>query len=137
MKKPAIAFTGLLACSVVFAENVEGVDEMICAAGQAQICLARLFAVVGEDVGQHLLEAKLNCGREIFVFLLELVTRVGRAAGAGAGDRAGLSTYGRTVCNCISRGANNICNDDIIAQKEKTKLPICYTDYKYSCGITS
>jgi len=37
--KLIIAATTLAVCSVAFAENLEGVDEMICAAGQAQICL--------------------------------------------------------------------------------------------------
>ncbi len=39
MKRLYILCAGLLAGSLVTAENLEGVDEMICFAGQAQICL--------------------------------------------------------------------------------------------------
>ncbi len=35
----AITAAGLLATCAAYAENVAGVDSMICAAGQAQICL--------------------------------------------------------------------------------------------------
>ena len=38
MKNLAIACTGLLASSIALAENLEGADELLCAAGQAQIC---------------------------------------------------------------------------------------------------
>lgn len=38
MKKLAIACTGLLASSMALAENLEGVDELLCAAGHVQIC---------------------------------------------------------------------------------------------------
>ncbi len=39
MKRRFILCAGLLAGGVVVAENLEGVDKMICSAGQAQICL--------------------------------------------------------------------------------------------------
>lgn len=39
MKKMAIICVGTLAASVGMAENIEGVDRMICSSGQAQICL--------------------------------------------------------------------------------------------------
>jgi hypothetical protein len=39
MNRLYILFAGLLAGGVVFAENLEDVDKMICSAGQAQICL--------------------------------------------------------------------------------------------------
>lgn len=39
MKRLYILCAGLLAGSTVTAENLEGVDEMICSAGQAQVCL--------------------------------------------------------------------------------------------------
>lgn len=38
MKNLAIACTGLLASSIALAENLEGADKLLCAAGQAQIC---------------------------------------------------------------------------------------------------
>ncbi len=38
MKNLAIACTGILAGSVSIAENLEGADELLCAAGQAQVC---------------------------------------------------------------------------------------------------
>ena len=38
MKNFAIACTGLLACSIAMSENLEGTDELLCAAGNAQIC---------------------------------------------------------------------------------------------------
>lgn len=39
MKKLIIFGACMLAVSTAFAESLEGVDEMICSAGQAQICL--------------------------------------------------------------------------------------------------
>lgn len=39
MGRVAIACAAVLASGLAFAENLEGVDEMICSAGQAQICL--------------------------------------------------------------------------------------------------
>ena len=39
MKKTIIATTVLFVTSIAVAENVAGVDKMVCAAGQAQICL--------------------------------------------------------------------------------------------------
>ena len=39
MKKLAIAIAGILAGGLVQADNLEGVDEMICAAAQVQICI--------------------------------------------------------------------------------------------------
>ena len=39
MNKIIIVSVGLLAMSATTAENLEGVDEMICSAAQAQICL--------------------------------------------------------------------------------------------------
>jgi len=39
MKKLAIASVGILAGGLVQADNLEGVDEMICAAAQVQICI--------------------------------------------------------------------------------------------------
>lgn len=39
MNKMIIVSVGLLAMSATTAENLEGVDEMICSAAQAQICL--------------------------------------------------------------------------------------------------
>ena len=38
MKNLAIACTGILAGGVAIAENLEGADELLCAAGQAQVC---------------------------------------------------------------------------------------------------
>ncbi len=38
MKKYAIACTGILACSMAIAENLEGTDDLLCAAARAQIC---------------------------------------------------------------------------------------------------
>ena len=38
MKNLAIACTGLLASGMALAENLEGTDEFLCAAGQAQVC---------------------------------------------------------------------------------------------------
>ena len=38
MNNLAIACTGLLASGMVMAENLEGTDELLCAAGRAQIC---------------------------------------------------------------------------------------------------
>ena len=38
MKNFAIACTGLLACSIAMSENLEGTDELLCAAANAQIC---------------------------------------------------------------------------------------------------
>jgi hypothetical protein len=39
MKKLAIAMGGVLAGGLALADNLEGVDEMICAAAQVQICI--------------------------------------------------------------------------------------------------
>jgi hypothetical protein len=39
MKKLAIAIAGVLAGGVLQADNLDGVDEMICAAAQVQICI--------------------------------------------------------------------------------------------------
>ncbi len=39
MKKLAIATAGLLAGGLVQADNLDGVDKMICAAAQVQICI--------------------------------------------------------------------------------------------------
>ena len=39
MKKPATAIVGMLAGGLVQADNLVGVDEMICAAAQVQICI--------------------------------------------------------------------------------------------------
>ena len=39
MKNLYIACVGLFACGTAWAEDVSGVDRMVCAAGQAQICL--------------------------------------------------------------------------------------------------
>ena len=39
MKKLLILCAGMLAGSVALAENLQGVNKMICGAGQAQICL--------------------------------------------------------------------------------------------------
>ena len=39
MKKMAIAIAGVLAGGVLQADNLDGVDEMICAAAQVQICI--------------------------------------------------------------------------------------------------
>lgn len=39
MKKPAIAIGGLLAGGLLQADSLKGVDEMICAAAQVQICI--------------------------------------------------------------------------------------------------
>lgn len=39
MRKTAMACTAILIATATSAENVAGVDEMICAAGQAQVCL--------------------------------------------------------------------------------------------------
>jgi hypothetical protein len=39
MKKLAIAFAGMLMGGLVQADNLEGVNEMICAAAQVQICI--------------------------------------------------------------------------------------------------
>ena len=39
MKKFTFACIGLLSGAAAIAENLEGVDKMICSAGQAQICL--------------------------------------------------------------------------------------------------
>jgi hypothetical protein len=39
MKKLAVAIAGLLAGGLVQADNLSGVDEMICAAAQVQICI--------------------------------------------------------------------------------------------------
>jgi len=38
MKKYAIVCSGILACSMAIAENLEGTDDLLCAAGNAQIC---------------------------------------------------------------------------------------------------
>ena len=38
MKNLAIACTGILAGGVAIAENLEGADELLCAAAQAQVC---------------------------------------------------------------------------------------------------
>jgi len=38
MKNLTIACTGLLASSMAMAENLDGVDKLLCAAGHAQIC---------------------------------------------------------------------------------------------------
>lgn len=39
MKNFTLACVALLTSAAAFAENLEGVDKMICSAGQAQICL--------------------------------------------------------------------------------------------------
>lgn len=39
MKKRAIVIGGVLAAGLVQADNLDGVDEMICAAAQVQICI--------------------------------------------------------------------------------------------------
>ena len=39
MKRPIIASTLLITAGVVLAEDVTGLDEIVCAAGQAHICL--------------------------------------------------------------------------------------------------
>jgi len=39
MKKLAIAIAGVLAGGVVLADNLEGVEEMICAPAQVQVCI--------------------------------------------------------------------------------------------------
>ena len=39
MKKLAIAIVGMLAGGLVHADNLVGVDEMICAAAQVKICI--------------------------------------------------------------------------------------------------
>jgi hypothetical protein len=39
MKKLAMVFAGMLSVTVVQADNVEGIDKMICAAAQVQICI--------------------------------------------------------------------------------------------------
>ncbi len=39
MRKLAIVFAGILAGGLTQAENLEGVDKMICAAAQVQICI--------------------------------------------------------------------------------------------------
>ena len=39
MKKSIIACLGLLTAGIAAAENLQGADEMVCAAGQVQICL--------------------------------------------------------------------------------------------------
>lgn len=39
MRKLAIVFAGILAGALAQAENLEGVDKMICAASQVQICI--------------------------------------------------------------------------------------------------
>lgn len=39
MRKLAIVFAGILAGGLAQAENLEGVDKMICAAAQVQICI--------------------------------------------------------------------------------------------------
>lgn len=39
MKKLAIVFAGILTGALVHADNLEGVDEMICAASQVKICI--------------------------------------------------------------------------------------------------
>jgi len=53
MKKFAIACTGLLACSIATAENLEGTDDLLCAAGQAQICFenGECFPVAPWELG--------------------------------------------------------------------------------------
>ncbi len=38
MKKIAIACTGLLASGMALAENLEGAEEILCAAGQVKVC---------------------------------------------------------------------------------------------------
>ena len=38
MKNLAIACTGLLASSIAMADNLEGTDDLLCAAGHVQIC---------------------------------------------------------------------------------------------------
>ena len=38
MKNLAIACTGLMVSGIALAENLEGVDELLCAAGHVQIC---------------------------------------------------------------------------------------------------
>ena len=39
MKKTILAVAGLVSTGIVWAENVTGVDRMICAASQVQICI--------------------------------------------------------------------------------------------------
>lgn len=39
MKRFAFVCAGLLSASSVIAENLEGVDELVCASGQAMLCL--------------------------------------------------------------------------------------------------
>lgn len=39
MKKSAIVFTGILSAVAVQADNLEGVDRMVCATAQVQICI--------------------------------------------------------------------------------------------------
>ena len=38
MKNLAIACTGLLASGMAIADNIEGTDDLLCAAGQVQLC---------------------------------------------------------------------------------------------------
>ena len=38
MKKFAVVCTGLLASNLAVAENIENADELVCAAGQVQVC---------------------------------------------------------------------------------------------------
>ena len=53
MKIYAIACTGILACSMAIAENLEGTDELLCAAGNAQICFenGECFPVAPWELG--------------------------------------------------------------------------------------
>ena len=53
MKKYAIACTGILACSMAIAENLEGTDDLLCAAARAQICFenGECFPVAPWELG--------------------------------------------------------------------------------------
>ena len=53
MKIYAIACTGILACSMAIAENLEGTDELLCAAARAQICFenGECFPVAPWELG--------------------------------------------------------------------------------------
>ncbi len=53
MKKLAIATAGLLVGGLVQADNLDGVDKMICAAAQVQICIENdaCYAASAEELG--------------------------------------------------------------------------------------
>ena len=53
MKRFAIICTGLLAFSIAAAENLEGTDDLLCAAGNAQICFenGECFPVAPWELG--------------------------------------------------------------------------------------